>query len=583
MKSKKFIIPAFGMLVVSALLILASCGNDTLSSARIMGTIAGYVMYDDSPANRPSPGLTVTVAGASAKAVKSSVSDAYGYFEIGNLAPGEYTVYLWRSHEKLLEDTAIIPTLGEYLATAAGTEVVDADVGVNGDYRFTYNLEFYVNYIFAPVASSNLDDPIDPDENIIITFSENIDTETFAARISGTSDVTASWSGRTVTIDPVEVLEMGTDYSVSFDNIISTDGVDYFGSSVPFSTTPPGMLLYTNFEQDADSTITDFDATGNIILTFSDTLTGFDASNTNLYNSETTAANSLGVVPASISVSGMTLVIDPTNSLQADASYWVDYRVFGSSGFLDDNDSGTTGSFQVEGAAAPSLPVEVTNFALETDATTVDYDTTSLSFSWTRGTGVDTYRIYAFDVISHAEEVVVGTFTDGDALDYNDDMTGSIVLQNIGGEANFDFDAAPSDATVQPFAWANDITFSIAAVNETGEGLHSTTTYTVDDDVVPTVAVAGTIDAATASGSDLTDTVTLTFSEFLDQDSIEGNITETIIDTDVTIDIDWTNASTITLTVTIPDGSAVISGETITIPFSDQNGNAGTAEVISVP
>ena len=82
MKTKSLLVLAVPVLVVFSLVSLTSCGNnDVAETARVVGTIAGYVMYDDGPANRPSPGLTVTVAGSSAKAVKSSVSDAYGYFE----------------------------------------------------------------------------------------------------------------------------------------------------------------------------------------------------------------------------------------------------------------------------------------------------------------------------------------------------------------------------------------------------------------------------------------------------------------------------------------------------------------------
>ncbi|MCH8070289.1 MAG: Ig-like domain-containing protein, partial [Candidatus Marinimicrobia bacterium] len=405
-------------------------------------------------------------------------------------------------------------------------------------------------------------------ENIVVTFSKAMDASTFDISLFsfsyGNVEFESSWSNSiTLTIDPYVLLQANTNYTLS----LSGKSLDNnnFSDTYSFATQEGIQFVKTNLEN-VDGVFKEFPVDSNIELTFS---MAVDLSNYNGYVRLYDESNALVSTEQSLSTDSLTVIIDPLYDLEAGQGYTMNYVVH--SYIEGDYDSD---SFPFQSATDITIPAQVTGFAIDMgDSWKADWNTTSITFKWSRVTGVDGYRIYAKDNHNNSDFVRVGSFS---AQDYVTEQSGTVSLPS-------QFDYYADDGIQTPFSNSTEITFKIAAYNDAGEGTFSSALI-VKDETGPTGNLFGQSGSANNSfgTSEIEFTITFSASEYLD-----GNATPSVsfIETggdpnyklpSSAVSFEWDNdLMRGVFTITVPAGKDG-SGDIFTASaFKDNSGNTG--------
>jgi hypothetical protein len=310
-----------------------------------------------------------------------------------------------------------------------------------------------------------------------LRFSKSFDTETFTAdlyRVSGDVLVEseASWSGDELTVQPYVALNVETDYVLALDGT-TVDGYHYT-ESIPFRTLDGIHYVESNVEAFDRSDVTDFPVNGNITLTFTE--------NVNVEESEFALYRGGVLVSTSITVTGPTVTIDPTDDLANGTPYTVSYNAYSS--IPGDHTLNELDFITVADTFVPGVPTGINGVAIvdgeESDVG--DWDTTQYKLSFPRVAGAEWYVVYARDTYDNTTLTRVEAYED---IDY-------LQIQEVTVNLPSWFDYFEDDTPQTPLCADTEVTFFVTAHNEAGESERSAP-VTFRDDTGPTGSVDGNV------------------------------------------------------------------------------------------
>ncbi len=297
-------------------------------------------------------------------------------------------------------------------------------------------------------------------------------------------DYTWSGSDAILTVNPALDLLAGPEqYRFTFSGN-GTDGLSLYGGTWQRSLyTQQGIrFVSTNLDDygDADNPFKDFPLDANITITFS---MDVDLTNDNGWVTLIDASNNREV-NATISASGATVTVNPTDSLKSDNTYELDFRIYSNlrGDYIDDYEiRGATLYFtSVNTETKPGTPA---NFAIyEGSNWKADFNTTMINFKWDAVANADYYEIYASDNMNNTDVIVVTG--DIDHVDYLTSQQGSVDFTDP-ANAVFDLYADDTldngDPLITPFSGGTVISFQVRAVNSWGPGDFSTPISVADE------------------------------------------------------------------------------------------------------
>ncbi|MDH3890879.1 MAG: carboxypeptidase-like regulatory domain-containing protein [candidate division Zixibacteria bacterium] len=327
-------------------------------------------------------------------------------------------------------------------------------------------------------------------DDLVINFSKEMNPTTVEIDLDG-PDFAFGWDAgfMTLTVNPALSLVPDETYDVEISGM-SADGLPLWDSEDHNNLwdrdlmTQQGIRFvatnlddygddsnpFTLFPLDADITITfDMDV---VLPTPGDELTGWVV----LYDTWNDRE-----VNATVSASGATITINPSNDLKSFSEYLLDFKVF----------SALRGDFATDAEVKSpeltyttvnmaSIPAAPTNFVLDMDTDwKADFNTTWIGFQWDSVGGAEYYEIFAKDNMQNTDLIVVNPYIED--ISFHTMQVGSV---NLADAANASFDLYFDDAIQTPFSAGTEITFQVRAVNSAGAGPFSSE-ITVGDETPP--------------------------------------------------------------------------------------------------
>lgn len=395
----------------------------------------------------------------SATTIASVVTDANGFFQITDLAKGSYVLTYSLAGYELASSTKNILGSG----TAYANELVSAN------YSLVRSAPELVTFTGKTSTA-----PMDPDANLVLDFDQDVESFTITGgNAAFTSNATTVTIGTTdasqVTVNPGLELSAPTvlTQTVTLNYSCVVDGWTYTGTITVYID--GFAVVSSNVDTQVTAAAEIYPVSIVPTITFNQTLTGYDAANTYLYNSTT-----LNRVEADVTMAGAVLTITPDDPLDIDSTYVFYYNV---QCVMNSATSTASGSFTFyTAAAAAAVPAQVTGFNAAWDS---DWDTTGFTFNLNKlGNGVS-YRLYAQRTGTTESKLISTTADNGNF---------NTTTQAITGTVTDDF----GDTDNMPLDDNQSLTFWVCAVNADG----------VEGPASAAVAVVDTVDPGATATAD---------------------------------------------------------------------------------
>jgi len=353
---------------------------------------------------------------------------------------------------------------------------------------------------------------VDPAKCSFALASDLTTSPAFATLLIPYDEGAGGWAADhlSVALKPEDEPDVGTPYYVIY---TITDAAGYASSGNLTLNTIPGIDLVSS-NVDAAYAATTYDGLAEIAvgddLAFVFNVVPSAVSNLSLYSRHDSTARSF-----TTTVTGNGIAINPSSDLVAGLEYTVRLTV-ASSSLADEADKVTvTRSFFTAGTVALTAP---SDFALSAATANADFDTTSLSFTFTEPNYADSFELYA----RYYDSAVTGTEWQyvGSAATLRKDYypSATVITNSIAATLTAAyFDPFKDDAFVAPFVGDRKIEFKLVTYDAKGNDYESflggTEPY-VEDTVAPTATIAlttGTIAASAglAAANDVVFTVTM--------------------------------------------------------------------------
>lgn len=347
-------------------------------------------------------------------------------------------------------------------------------------------------------------------QNIMLTFSKVMATETFEIRLSTdnfTVDLsfTATWSGNIVlNIDPDLVLQADKTYLLELTGL-SLDNHP-FQAAYNIRTLAGIQFVRSNIQEVEGQFLRTFPVSDNIQLEFSKVI------NANHTDSYVVLFDSSGAPVASVitqTTDGMGVVINPDNSLEPGQPYMAEWLVY--SEIEGDFD---TGQILFMTAGDQTLPGSITDFAISTRA---DFNTRAFAFEFSSIPNVTDYHIFAKDNNRNSDLILVGSYA---SEDHETTVDGNVLLPP-------QFDYFLDDGIITPFAGGVSVTFYTVGQNINGLGPYSNA-VTKRDVTVPTITAIGDngVTAFNTTASPRSVIINVGMSEYMGDTKPSWNIVE---------------------------------------------------------
>ena len=435
------------------------------------------------------------------------------------------------------------------------------------------------------VASANFanNQKIDVDENIIISFSKEVDQSSFEATLNnGAIDVSVSWSKAisTVTINPDEILNPGTGYNLSVTGK-STDGLDFAYNFVV--TTVDGIAYQgSNLYNVEGNPVQDFAVGSDITVDFNiepnQEQTEAKGGYFTLYfdQDEDGNVNYNDRLDATVSYSGKVITLNPTANLQANKQYVLMYNVYSE---YESNNTFKTIIFKTKSDL--TAPGQITGFTIDMgEDWTANFNTTDVNFEFNRVTGAEYYELWAKDNNKNQNYVYLGRVFD--LGDYDQTAT-----QNTMKSLPATFDYYEDDGIQTPFSHGTVITYKMKAVNDAGEGAWSSTIDIKDETEITSFQSVSQSETSNNSGGTSSVTVEITCKantgEYFDTSSVPQFDVDFVWGDELDpsdISYTWTDHQELVISFTVP-ASTNYSGNDIEIDnFKDSSGNEVSTKIV---
>jgi len=437
------------------------------------------------------------------------------------------------------------------------------------------------------VANNFRADNVGLTDNLELTFSEPMQTETFVAELYGpwgAVDTENTWTsdGLNLVINPYASLRAGEDYQLHLAGL--SQQLITFNDNPTFGTVPAIQLGHTNLEL-VDGQMVNFPVDGNIEVTYTEavdlTLIG---TSINL----SVNGNPVAIATSLMTGNNKTVVINPDHRLELGTSYSLSMTIYGAG-----NMGSATNSWSFSTVYNTTLPAPVANFTLNVPDFKADWNTTSMAFKWDTLPGVTGYRIYARNTAAKSDYLLVLTVPANQAVST---QTGTVNIASA--PFNGIFDVYAGDGIQTPFTNNIDMVFKVAAYNAVGQGPFSAE-FRLSDDMQPTYtfgALAGSPAGSSTSfnnntGAERVITLPLLFSEYLasnisvvfnvTQGTNVGNAVYLLPNTQMSIVMN-ANRRDCTLTFRIPQNSDARADRLVITGINDNSGNSVTV-VYDIP
>jgi len=316
----------------------------------------------------------------------------------------------------------------------------------------------------AVVTNNFLAGNVELDQNLILTFSVAMDSNQTQVVLQSPNlpysiACAVTWDAAyvTMTIDPTLLLRPGVNYYLTV--ISSSQAGAYFQESFDIATIPGIQFVQTNIEEYEGVQRTDFGLAEAIWVTFSQS-----ADPTNPDNDFQLWQNYQGYryevyCEVSWSNGNTTVTLTPLQPMIPNTWYDLDVDVYST---VPNDHAQYSGSFRTTDLA--NAPLAPTGFTL-LNATSINFDTNPLLFSWNTQEGVENYHLYARNDAEYPTWLKIETIPS----DYpNPQQSATIWLPAF-------YDYLLGDPLGQtPFANGTQMFFRLTAANTAGESEFST-------------------------------------------------------------------------------------------------------------